>query len=273
MEGIKIVKRPMTWVTFFLLVAATGAIIILPYIAIHVSNQTAAQKADSTRDFILPHGIVQSFEICAFFARVLLVVVAASVVGSEYSWGTIRVMIGTGVSRSKLLLAKLIALTLTTVGFLVVAVAAGTLASLLVTVLGGHPLTLGTVNGAWWGDLVLMTLRTIFAVWVIVVLAFSVSSLTRSLAAGIAVGIGWPYIEQIGAALLGLIGSVGNTINNWLISTNAVALVIRSGLGPRTVERGTPGAWHAFGVLAVYCVVLLTATFVVFRRRDIASGS
>lgn len=273
MEWIKIVKRPMTWITFIMLVAATAAIIILPYIAINVSNLTAAQKAERSRDFILPHGIIQSFDTSAFIGRIFLAVVAALVIGSEYSWGTIRVMIGTGVSRSKLLLAKLIALTVTTIIFMVVAAAAGTLASLLMTVLGGHKLTLGTVNGAWWGDLLLMTVRTIFAIWIIVVLAFSIASLTRSVAAGIAVGIGWPYIEQIGAALLGLIGSVGETVNKWLISTNALALVARNGFGPRTVESGTPSSWHAFGVLVFYSVILLALAFVVFRRRDIALGS
>ncbi|HEX3723418.1 MAG TPA: ABC transporter permease subunit [Nitrolancea sp.] len=273
MERIKIMKRPMTWITLLILVAATMAIVIIAYISIHASNLTAAQKADRIHNFTLPTGIQRSFEISGFFGAVVLVVLSASIVGSEYSWGTIRMMVGTGVTRSKLLLAKLIALSLATIVFVVVSAAAGSLASLLVTVLGGHTLTLGTVNSTWWGDLGLMLVRSFFARWVWVVVAFAIASIFRSVAAGIAVGIGWTFLEQIGAALLGLIGSIGDTINRYLISTNTAALTARNGFSPQSVDKGTPSSLHAFAVLVVYTAVLLAITFVVFRRRDIASGS
>ncbi|HVB65791.1 MAG TPA: ABC transporter permease subunit [Nitrolancea sp.] len=273
MERIKIVKRPMTWITLLILVAATAAIVILAYVTIHASNIDPVRKASRLNNFILPTGIQRSFEISGFFGQIVLVVIAASMVGAEFSWGTIRMMVGTGVARSKLLLAKLIALTLTTIVFLVLAVAAGTFASFLVTVISGHTLTLGTVNSAWWGDLALMTVRGFFVLWVMMVLAFSIASITRSTAAGIAVGIGWPFLERIGTALLGLIGSIGDTINKWLISTNSNALIAHSGFGPQTIAKGTPTVWHAFGVLLLYSVVLLAITFAIFRKRDIASGS
>jgi ABC-2 type transport system permease protein len=273
MERMKIIKRPMTWITFLILVGATMAIVILAYVSIRASNVDAVEKANRLANFLLPTGIKRSFEISGFFGQIILVVVAASVVGSEYSWGTIRMMVGTGVARSKLLLAKLIALTQTTIVFLVLAVAAGTFASFLVTVISGHTLTLGTVNSAWWGDLALMTVRGIFVLWVMMVLAFSIASITRSVAAGIAVGIGWPFLEQIGSALLGLLGSIGDTVHKWLISTNTNALMAHSGFGPQTVDKGTPTVWHAFFVLLFYAAVLLVITFAVFRQRDISSGS
>ncbi len=273
MERMKIVKRPMTWITFLILVVGVAAIVLLAYVSIHAARLDAAEKASRLHNFTWPTGITRSFDIAGFLGQIMLVVLAASFVGSEYGWGTIRVMVGTGAARTKLLLAKLIALTQTTIVFLLAAAAAGALASLVVTVVGGHTVTLGTVNTAWWGDLALMILRSFFVLWVMVVLAFSVASLTRSVAAGVAVGIGWPFLEQILAALLGLLGNIGDEIKKWLISTNMNALVQRNGLGPHSVNPGTPGAWHAFIVLAVYCVVLLVVAIVVFRQRDIASGS
>jgi ABC-type transport system involved in multi-copper enzyme maturation permease subunit len=273
MERMKIVKRPMTWITFLILLIGVAAIILVAYLAIHSSNLRPQEKASRLNNFIWPTGIIRSFDIGGFLGQILLVVVAASMVGSEFGWGTIRVMVGTGAARTKLLLAKLIALTLTTIVYLLAAAAVGSLASLFVTVVGGHMVTLGTMNASWWGDLALMILRSFFVLWVLVVLAFSVASLTRSVAAGIAVGIGWPFLEQILAALLGLIGNIGKDIDKWLISTNTDALRMRNGFGPHSIDPGTPGAWHAFIVLAVYCAVLLTASIVVFRRRDIASGS
>ncbi len=273
MERMKIVKRPMTWITFLIIVLGTAAIVFIAYLTIHASNVRPDEKATRITNFTWPTGITRSFDIGGFLGQIVLVVVAASLVGSEYSWGTIRVMVGTGASRTKLLLAKLITLTVAPLIFLLGAVAAGSLAALINTVAGGHTLTLGTVNGAWWGDLALMILRSWFALWVMVVLAFSIASLTRSVAAGIAVGIGWPFLEQILAALIGLIGNIGDEIHKWLISTNTNALTTRNGFGHHTVDPNTPGAWHAFLVLVVYSAVLLVVTFVVFRRRDIASGS
>jgi ABC-type transport system involved in multi-copper enzyme maturation permease subunit len=273
MERLKILKRPMTWITFLIIVAGTAAIVFIAYLTIHASDVKPAEKASRIADFTWPTGITRSFDIGGFLGQILLVVVAASLVGSEYGWGTIRVMVGTGASRTKLLLAKLIAVSLAAIIFLLGAAAAGSLASLINTVAGGHTLTLGTVNGAWWGDLALMILRSWFALWVMVVLAFSIASVTRSVAAGIAVGIGWPFLEQILAALLGLVGNIGDEIRKWLISTNTNALVTRNGFGHHTVDSGTPGAWHAFLVLLVYAVVLLVISFVVFQRRDIPSGT
>ncbi len=273
MERMKIVKRPMTWITFLILIGGVAAIVLLAYLSIHAARLTPAQKTSRLNNFILPTGITRSFEIGGFLGQILLVVVAASLVGSEYGWGTIRVMVGTGARRTKLLVAKLIAVTQTTVVYLLGAALAGSAASLIVTVAGGHTLTLGTVNGAWWGDLGLMILRSFFVLWVMVVLAFSIASVTRSVAAGIAVGIGWPFLEQILAALLGLLGNIGDEVRKWLISTNTSALTQRNGFGHQSIASGTPGAWHAFLVLLVYCVVLLAIAIIAFRRRDIASGS
>lgn len=273
MERMKIVKRPMSWITFLILVLGVAVIVFLAYLSLHASNVNPTEKANRLHNFIWPTGITRSFDISGFLGQIVLVVLAASLVGSEYSWGTIRVMVGTGAARTKLLLAKLIALTQTTIVFLLASAAAGTLASLVVTVAGGHTVTLGTVNAAWWGDLALMILRSFFVLWVMVVLAFSIASLTRSVATGIAVGIGWVFLERILGALLGLLGNIGAEIDKWLITTNTNALVVRNGLGPHTAASGIPGAWRAFAVLAFYCVVLIGLAVVAFRRRDIASGS
>lgn len=273
MERMKIIKRPMTWITFLILVIGVAAIVSIAYVSIHASNVSATEKANRISNFTWPTGITRSFEIGGFLGQIVLVVLAASLVGSEFGWGTIRVMVGTGAARTKLLLAKLIALTQTTFVFMLAAALAGTLASLLVTVLGGHTVTLGTVNASWWGDLALMILRSFFVLWVMVVLAFAVSTVTRSVAAGIAVGIGWPFLEQILSALLGLVGNIGNTINKWLLSTNMDALTRRDGFGPQKIDPGTLGAWRAFAVLAMYCLVLIVVSVILFRQRDIASGS
>jgi len=272
MERFKLRKRPMTWITFGLLVGGVALIISLAYISLHASDVSPAERADRLHNFLLPNGITRSFQIVGFLGQILIVVLGASLIGAEYSWGTIRILVGTGGSRTRLLAAKLIALAQATIVYLVAATVVGSVTSLVVSLVSGHAVTLGTVDASWWGDLALMMVRVAYVLLVMGVFAFSIASLTRSVAAGIGIGIGWVFLERILSAFLGLLGNVGDAISKGLISTNTASLIERNGFEPQHLESGTPGAWQATGVLFVYTAVLLVVTFVVFRRRDITTG-
>jgi uncharacterized protein (TIGR03382 family) len=59
---------------------------------------------------------------------------------------------------------------------------------------------------------------------------------------------------------------MGEIIRGGLISWNTSALTNRNGFG-------MPPEYQAAGILALYCILLLAFAWLVFRRRDIASGS
>ena len=53
----------------------------------------------------MPDAIPNAFDIVVAFGNILVVALAASAVGSEYAWGIIHVLVGSGISRTCLLAA------------------------------------------------------------------------------------------------------------------------------------------------------------------------
>jgi ABC-2 type transport system permease protein len=223
--------------------------------------------------FIMPHGLMESFAIASRLSGILLVVVAAALIGSEFSWGTIKVTVSAGASRSRLFFAKLITLLSVVVVYLTIGVFAGSVASVIVTILSGNALTFGTVNGAWLADASMAALRSSFVIGVLAILAFAVSGVTRSLVAGVAAGIGWIVLEQVLHVFLSTIGNVGLFIDWLLILSNISALMQRNGFGPQRIEPHMPSELAAFSILILDSLALIAIAYAAFTRRDIQAGS
>lgn len=267
MEAFKLRKRPMTTIVFLLMTAGLAALMTLGYVVTRANGEPG--DVDS---FLLPDMIPNAFDIITGLGPIVLVVLAASIIGSEYSWGTVRVLVGSGAARSRLLTAKLVVLLETTVLLALAGFAAAVVTSLAITLLGGHELSFGWLDGETAGDIVLMFARSVFVLLVPAVLAFAVATVTRSLAAGIAVGIGFMIGESILWALLNALGSVGETLSQLLISVNTSAITRLNTFGTPDPSSDLPGAWQAAGVLTLYLVALLAVSYAVFRRRDVTAG-
>lgn len=274
MEALKMRKRPMTWISFALLMLAVTSIPVLGYIAINASDfGSPALKAEELQSFLLPNGIQLGLDISIIVGSILLTVIGAGLIGSEYGWGTTRVLVGSGADRTRLMMAKILYLARLTLMFLLAGTLVGSLASLAVTVVSGNELTLGTVDAGWFADLGLMLLRGYLVTILSAVIGFAVASITRSFAAGIAVGIGIGMLEPILTALLGLAGTVGDIVNQFLITPNTTAVLALNGFGEVTPADNLLNPWQAAGVLLAYIGILLGAAILVFRRRDVPSGS
>lgn len=272
MEWLKLLKRPMTWIIFLFLVPGTAGIIVLSYLSVVLSNTDPELRAMNLEGRLLPGGIMNSLEIAGVLGGILMVILAAGLIGSEYGWGTIRPLVASGASRSKIFLAKFVTLTEVIVSFVLLAIAAGWLASFVLTLIEGQPATLGTVDAEWLIDLGLSIARTTFVIFVSATIAFTVAFVTRSLAAGIGIGIAWMILEQVVSLFLERLGHTGEVIRDLLISTNTSALAMRNGFGPSEFSPNIPPEYQAVGILVLYCTLLLGFAWLVFRRRDIASG-
>ncbi|CCF83007.1 ABC transporter permease subunit [Nitrolancea hollandica] len=272
MEWLKLVKRPMTWIVFLLMVPGTAGTIILSYVSVIFSNVDPEIRALNLQWQLLPGAVMNSVGKAGVLGGILMVVLAAGLIGSEYGWGTIRPLVASGASRSKVFLAKLITLIEVVISFVLLAIAAGWLASLVLTLIEGQPITLGVVDAAWLSDLGLSIARITFVIFVGATIAFSVAYMTRSLAAGIGIGIGWMILEQVLSLFLEKLDKMGEIIRDLLISTNTSALSMRVGFGPQEFPPGVPPEYQAVGILVLYCILLLGFAWLVFRRRDIASG-
>src|SRR5690606_10770970 len=129
MELRKLFKRPMTWTLYALIVALLGANVILGYIITSVQG-----KLDAAEEFLaFPHPIPQSLEFMSVFGIIFMAVLGAGVVGSEYGWGTMRVLVASGVPRGRLYGAKIVAGAITALGWMFAGLVVSMLASIGVT--------------------------------------------------------------------------------------------------------------------------------------------
>jgi ABC-type transport system involved in multi-copper enzyme maturation permease subunit len=273
METAKLRKRIMAKIVFALGSLGIAGFMIIAYLVTRFSTyDSPAERAADLEAFLLPGVIPDLFQVIGQVSMLLAVIVGAGLIGSEYGWNTMRVLVGSGVSRTRLIAAKIAVLALATVALVAAGFVATSLVSLGIGLVDGHGLTLSWLDARYAADIGLMFLRTIFTIFVPAALAFAVASLSRSLAAGIASGIGLLIVEPIVGLLATSLGSFGDVVNQALITTNVNAIQALNTFGaPREIENA-PDAWQAAAVLALYAVALLGSAIIVFRRRDITSG-
>lgn len=269
MELRKLVRRPMTWAIFGL-PAALGAVMFpMAYLVARAQGTVAALGPR-----LFPPGYISSsFDVLIMLGTICVAVLAAGVIGSEYGWGTIRVLIGTGAPRSRLLGSKLIALSLAVAAWIVTSFAVISLSSILVTAVSGHAVSLGQVDATWLGQLGLMFGRTWLVLEAWMTMAVAASVVGRSLAAGIAVPIVWEVIEAILSRLAPFAGSLGTHVSDLLIQVNSLTFQAHNVFGTPPTQPGAVSQAHAVLVFAGYIVVLISVAAVVFIRRDYSTGA
>ncbi|MCA1725062.1 MAG: hypothetical protein LC748_12600, partial [Thermomicrobia bacterium] len=101
MELFKLLKRPMTWALLLLLCGGAG---LTDLIVMHnLSGATPNVYAKTLRSLTLPGIIPNALEGLSLFAAMMAAILAASSIGNEYGWGTLRPMLATGMPRARFL--------------------------------------------------------------------------------------------------------------------------------------------------------------------------
>lgn len=265
MEALKLRKRVMTLVIMALAVLGVPTFMGIFYLASRASDQ-------SVGGVLFPDSISTAAEITTNLGTVALVVLAASMIGSEFSWGTMRTVVGSGVSRARLYWSKVIALFEVSVLFVIAGTVVGGLAGIVFSIVGGHGLDMGSIDGSWLSDEGLAFLRNFYVMLFPIVLAFTVATLTRSFAFGIAMGIGLMVLDPLAGLVLSSLGDFGESLTHLLPSTNQTALIALND-NDVTFSQSLPDPWQAFAVLLLYKVVLLIGAAVSFMRRDVPSSA
>lgn len=267
LEYLKTVKRRMTRVVFGIIVLLMGGIVALRYLFGYVLESDP--DAEIT-EMLMPVIIEDSLEIISVLGPILIVILAAGLAGSEFSWGTVRTMVGTGVSRAKLLLAKLVVVCVASILLVVTGLATVALTTTVISPIEGHGLRMSWIDFASAGDVTLMVLRSSFIMAVYGVLGFAIAQTTRSVAAGIAVGIGIHVVGPILWALSSLLGGFGEFIDDSFIITNTEVLNALNTFGTPEPPEGAPGPWLAAGTLLAYAAIAVAISLASFKRRDIS---
>ena len=225
-------------------------------------------------NFTIPGALTAAVTIGEGIGVFLLAILTASVIGTEYGWGTLRSLLSKGPGRWQVLLAKLVLLLLVLAGAFVVVMALAGLSSTI----ANRMAVAGVAPTATWPDVADTFGRMWVALLPYVALAAFFSVLTGSSAAGIGISLAYQFGEQIGVAIMINLVDWFLTVSEYLLARNVNAWV-QGGLSPG--ERGflsggagaLPGPGHGLIVLLCYTVVLLALAFWLFQRRDVKGSS
>lgn len=234
----------------------------------HQLKMKAIQAAYAKRTFGLPTSMESAFGSIAGLGSLLVIILAASAIGSEYGWGTLRQMLIKGTGRAGYLISKLTGISIVAVIGILLALLAGFITSLITTAMAGGGISfdfltldfIGYMFSAFGG--LLLTLLVYFS------LATLFSVLLRSVTSGMVIGVVFIYADLIIVALL-------TQANNWWANlvpyTIGHNISIISDLFTMNGDSES-SILKAIAILLGYCIVFLGISFYSFRRQDITTG-
>jgi ABC-type transport system involved in multi-copper enzyme maturation permease subunit len=199
----------------------------------------------------------------------------------EYSSGTIRMLLARGVGRLQLLFAKLTVIGLIAVIGGALLLAWATLCGLVTVQLATHSLdVLKSADATFWSDTWLNVASVLVSLGSSILLAAAVTTVTRSLAAGLSVSIAWFPVDNFAILLLVL----GDRLTHWdfwsLVSGDFLGLnlnamstllmapagsTIRSFLVPLTPVTGA----HTLLVAGIYSAAALVVMITMAALPDV----
>jgi len=213
---------------------------------------------------VLPTAMEGVFNSVPGLGMILVAILAASVVGTEYGWGTLRQTLARGTSRPKYLTSKLISIALIALIGVIIAVIVGLIATIITSMLVEGGIEWGSFFSYFTSSLG----RTLLVLLVFVSMATFFSVLLRSSALGLMVTIALIIGDSIIVALLS--GSTGwlADIPQYMIGFNTGELMALNSLSPP--DDLTPW-WQSAGVLLAYSTVFITASFYRFQKQDLTA--
>lgn len=269
----------MPWILLLVIVAASFVFYTVIYVS--ASTQLAAVRAGTvpapqggtealTRALnSLRPAEVKDFGLGIVIAlgSVMLIVLAASHVGAEYGWGTLRTLLAHGAGRRAFLAAKLLSLVLFSLAFTIVGTIAVIAASYIVSGIAG----LSTSPGVDLAEIAGRAARGLFTILPYMALASLIALWARSGGAGIAAGLVIFFAEGLVSGILVSVNRDLASVVNYGLSRN-VAAVQRAGIaaeGPAAAASTLPDALQAAIVLAAYTLLFIALAYWRLRSRDV----
>jgi ABC-2 type transport system permease protein len=273
MELLKLAKRPMTWVLAILLHGGIGFGMVVGFLNLRSADE--ATRSNMLDHLTLPEVISWVTQPLYVFGAIMLSILAASAIGSEYSWGTLRPFLATGMPRLRFLAAKLLSLALVGLAFTALPILMVAILAVPIATMNDRPAISATVDLHWLLNVAAIVGRCYLAILVPAAIAFLIGLAGRSQAAGIGAALGLLVGEQIvSGVLLSLGADWANAVVNLLPGQNSQMLVgYYNSFGPPDLPPGSPGEWRIIATLVTYGIVCVVVALVVFRRRDIRGAA
>ena len=207
-----------------------------------------------------------------FFGGVFALMLGVFAFGSEYGWGTLKTLFTQGPGRLRVFAAKLAALAIVLVPFVLTLFAAGAVASYVIAQIEDAP---ANWPSAW------LLIRAMAAGWLILAAWAAVGVLLGVLTRGtsLAIGVGILYALVIEGLLSAFADTVSllQPLTEVFLRANGYSLAAALGASVDSIESSGPGSYsgplvnglQGAAVLAVLIAALVTLTGLLLRRRDV----
>jgi ABC-2 type transport system permease protein len=247
---------------------------LFAYLSPYLDYSSASQERSSTPlTLLLPERLADNLlGGFPFFGGVIALMLGVLAIGSEYGWDTLKTLLTQRAGRLWMFAAKLAALALALVPFVLAMFAAGAAASYAIARAEGAAV-------AWpplW-DL----LRALAAGWLILAAwaALGVLLAVASRGTALAIGIGILYALVIEGLLSALASQVSwlEGLVEYFLRANAYSLVAALGVPAASLTDNGPGSFYgpfigagqAIAVLAAYGAGFLLLAGLLLRQRDV----
>lgn len=272
-EVLKLRKRPTVWVLGALwLVILLFFLYLLPalFFTITLADAPAEVASETSLQEQLP--VLAPENLATYLLRFLFpglgmtlaLILGALVAGSEYSWGTIKIVLSQGPGRLAVLSGKLLALLSLIVIFVFVAFLGAGVSSLAVALFSGaslvRPPAMVLLGGLGAGALMLV-------VWA--AFGFALATLFRNTALAVGLGLIYSFAVEPALSNLSTMNESLQSLVRFLPGTNTAALSFAFE-DPGLRESLLSPAQSTLVVLA-YTVVFILAAALVFWRRDVTA--
>jgi ABC-type transport system involved in multi-copper enzyme maturation permease subunit len=208
-----------------------------------------------------------------FFGGVFALMLGVFALGSEYGWDTLKTLFVQGPSRASVFAAKLVALGVVLVPFVVVLFAGGAVASIVIAQVEGAPVVWPSAG---------LLLRAMAAGWLILAVWAALGVLLGVMTRGtsLAIGIGILYALVIEGLLSAFAQSVDvlEPLTQVFLRANGYSLATALGASTQAIESNGPGSFGGPFVDSLQALVVLVAFIagftalagVLLRRRDVS---
>ncbi len=212
---------------------------------------------------------------------ILAIILTAGIFGSDFNWGTLRILLTRAPHRGAYLLAKLVALQLALLVAIIITLVMGALLALLFGTILGLPQQIGII------DLLLLPigmLRALIVMLPYTLIAGASAIVGRSVIAGVGGGLIFLAFD-VSAGSLNTIGAVDPMIRalvNLLLQPNINRLVVENsrmfGLDQSVLTAALdlsllPPQWQALIVIAVYSATFGYSAYRTLNRQDIGGAN
>lgn len=262
-EFFKLRKRWMPYVLLLVLLAS----ILIPLMITYINYQSTVSEYPDLmlkEVLVLPTAMEGVFNSVPGLGMILVAILAASVVGNEYGWGTLRQTLVRGTSRTGYLTSKLLSIAIIAFIGVIIAVATGLIATIITSMLVQG----GIEWGSFFGYFIASLGRTLLVLIAYISMATFFSVLLRSSALGIMVTIAWFIGDSIIVGLLASSTGWLADISQFMIGFNTTELLALNSLRP---PNEVTSWWQSAGVLLAYSTVFIAASYYRFQRQDLTA--